>query len=116
MWYTTASGTDAAVAEAQSSESESDPVVKLWPPASRLGIKFWCQCKERFTRNRTQDWVCCFDYVECWKKFARVERLQLSRSTCNCLHASSFSYVFLTALSDFLDTTEYHLNVSRSNN
>ena len=48
-----------------------------------------------------------------------VERLyvdlQLSRSTCHCLHTFSFSYLFLTALRDFLDMTKRPLSVSPSN-
>ena len=48
-----------------------------------------------------------------------VERLhadlQLSRSTCHCLHAFSFSYLFWTALRDFLNMTKSPLSVSPSN-
>ena len=48
-----------------------------------------------------------------------VERLhvdpQLSRSTCHCLHAFSFSHLFWTALRDFLDMTKRPLSVSPSN-
>ena len=47
-----------------------------------------------------------------------VERLhvdlQLSRSTCHCLHAFSFSYLLLTAFRDFLDMTKRPLSVSPS--
>ena len=49
-----------------------------------------------------------------------VERLhvdlQLSRSTWHCLPAFSFSYLFWTALRDFLDMTKRPLSVSPSNN
>ena len=41
--------------------------------------------------------------------------LQLSRSTCHCLHAFSFSYLFWTALRDFLDMTKRPLSASPSN-
>ena len=40
--------TDAAAvaAEAQFDENESDPDLHLFPPASRVGKTFWCQCGE----------------------------------------------------------------------
>ena len=114
--------TDAAsaAAEAQSScsENESDPDLDLYPPASPVGNTFWCQCGECFARDRRQDCVCCFDYVERVEKVdsLSVERLhvdlQLSRSTCHCLHAFSFSYLFWTALRDFFDMTKHPLSVS----
>ena len=48
-----------------------------------------------------------------------VERLhvdlQLSRSTCHCLHAFSFSYLFSMALRDFLNMTKRPPSVSPSN-
>ena len=57
-----------------------------------------------------------------WRKFTqrrttarRLDDLQLSRSTCHCLHAFSFSYLFWTALRDFLDMTKRPLRVSPSN-
>ena len=38
--------TDAAAAEAQFDENESDPDLDLCPLASRVGKTFWCQCGE----------------------------------------------------------------------
>ena len=98
--------TDAAAAATQSGDNESDPDLDLWSPTSRVGNTFWCQCGECVARDRRQDCVCCFHCVECGKKsllsfeglHVHVD-LQLSRSTCHCFHASSFSYVFLTVLS-----------------
>ena len=81
------------------------------------GNTFWCQCGECFARDRRQDCVCCFDYVERVEKVhsLSVERLhvdlQLPRSTCHCLHAFSFSYLFWTALRDFFDMTKCPLNL-----
>ena len=110
---------DAAAAEAQSGENENDPDLTLCPPASPVGNTFWCQCGECFPRDQRQDYVCCFDYVDRVEKVHSVERLhvglQLSRSTCHCLHAFSFSYLFWTALRDFLDMTKRPLSVSPSN-
>ena len=70
--------------------------------------------------DRRQDCVCCFDYVERVEKVHSASNdctydLQLSRSICHCLHAFSFSYLFLTALRDFLDMTKRPLSVSPSN-
>ena len=44
--YNTVDETDAAAAEAQFEENESDPDLDLCPPASRVGKTFWCQCGE----------------------------------------------------------------------
>ena len=46
--YNTVDETDAAAAaaEAQFDENESDPDLDLYPPASRVGKTFWCQCGE----------------------------------------------------------------------
>ena len=118
--YNTVDETDAAAAEAQSGENESDPDLDLCPPASPVGNTFWCQCGECFARDRRQDCACCFDFCRArGENSLSVERLhvdlQLSRSTCHCLHAFSFSYLFWTALRDFLDMTERPLSVSPSN-
>ena len=91
--------TDAAAAEAQSGENESNPDLDLYPPASPVGNTFWCQCGECFARDRRQDCVCCFDLCRArGESSLSVERLhvdlQLSRSTCHCLHAFSLSYLF----------------------
>ena len=69
---------DAAAAEAQSGENEfeSDPDLDLYPPASQVGNTFWCQCGECFARDRRQDCVCCFDYVE------RVEKVHSASNDC----------------------------------
>ena len=113
--------TNAAAAEAQSGEIESDPDLDLCPQTSPVGNTFWCQCGECFARDRRQDCVCCVAYVERVEKLSSlsVERLhvdlQLSRSTCHCLHAFSFSSLFWTALRDFLDMTKCPLSVSPSN-
>ena len=42
---------DAAAAEAQSGENESDPDLDLCPPSSPVGNTFWCQCGECFARD-----------------------------------------------------------------
>ena len=90
----------AAAAEAQFDENESDPDLDLCPPASRVGKTFWCQCGECIvqgskTGTRLLFWLCRV----CGESSLSVEGLhvdlQLSRSTCQCLWASSFSYVLL---------------------
>ena len=60
--------TDAAAAEGQFGENESDPDLDLRPPASRVGNTFWCQCGECVARDRRQDCVCCSDDVKCVEK------------------------------------------------
>ena len=71
---------DAAAAEAQSGENESDPDLDLYPPASPMGNTFWCQCGECFAKDRRQDCVCCFDYVE------RVEKVHSASNDCTQIY------------------------------
>ena len=111
--------TDAAAA--QSGENESDPDLDLCPPASPVGNTFWYQWGECFARDRSKTglrllfWLCRAG----GESSLSVERLHvdllLSRSTCHCLHPFSFSYLFWTALRDFLDMTKRPLSVSPSN-
>ena len=100
--YNTVDETDAAAAaaEGQFDENESDPDLDLCPPASRAGKTFWCQCGECVvqgskTGTRLLFWLCRV----CGESSLSVEGLhvdlQLSRSTCQCFQASSFSYVLL---------------------
>ena len=91
--------TDAAAAEAQSGENESDPDLALCPPASPAGNTFWCQCGECFARDRRKDCVCCYDYVE------RVEKVHSASNDCT-VHRSTtvavdlplFARIFLQLL------------------
>ena len=91
--------TDAAVAEAQSGENESDPDLGLWPPASRVGNTFWCQCGECVARDRRQDCVCCFDCLECVEKLHSVSNDCTEIYNCRgrlatvCTHFYSVTFV-----------------------
>ena len=58
--------TDAAAAEAQSGENESDPDLDLGPSALRN--TFRCQCRKCVARDRRQDCVCCCVDAECVEK------------------------------------------------
>ena len=102
---------DAAAAEAQFDENESDPDLDLCPLASRVGKTFWRQCGECVvqgskTGTRLLFWLCRL----CGESLLSVEglhvELQLSRSTCQCFQASSFSYVLLDGIDRLLDMTK----------
>ena len=90
--------TDAAAAEAQFGENESDPDLDLCPPASPVGNTFLCQCGECFVRDRRQDCVCCFDYVERVEKVHSVSVAHRSRSTTVAVDLPLFARISLQLL------------------
>ena len=42
--------------------------IQTWTCGRQVGNTFWCQCGQCVAKDRRQDCVCCFDYVECVKK------------------------------------------------
>ena len=69
--------------------------VRLGPVVTYfLGSTFWWQCGylESIARDRRQDCICCFDFVDCMEKVHSASKagrhvdLQLSQSSCHCLH------------------------------
>ena len=69
--------TDAAAAEAQSGENESDPDLDLCPPAFPVGTHSGVSAESASRGiDRRQDCVCCFDYVE------RLEKVHSASNDC----------------------------------
>ena len=68
--YNTVEEADAAAAEDQSDEDETEPDLDLWPPASRIGNTDWCQCGECVARQ--QDCVGSSIRSSAWKSFVSV--------------------------------------------
>ena len=91
--------TDAAAAEAQSDENESDPDLDLCPPASPVGNTFWCQCGECFARNRRQDCAVVLIMSSAWRKFTqRRTTARRSTSTTVAVDLPLFTRIFLQLL------------------
>ena len=108
--------TDAAVPEAQSGENESDPDLDLFSSGEHILVSVQRVRRERSKTGLRLLFSLCRVRGETSLSLEQLHvDLQLSRSTCHCLHAFSFSYLFLTALRDFLDMTKRSLSVSSSN-
>ena len=89
-------------------------VLDLCPPASPVLNTFWFQCRECVMRVRRHAglrllfrWcrVCGESSLSAEGLHVLVD-LQLSRTTCHCLQASSFTNVFLTAFRGFWGMTK----------
>ena len=89
--------TDAAVAEAQSGENESDPDLDLWPPASRVGNTFWCQWRECVARDRRQAASVVLIVSSAWSNFTQP-RTTARRSTTVAVDLRLFARIFIQLL------------------
>ena len=91
--------TDAAAAEAQSGENESDPDLALCPPASPVGNTFWCQWGECFARDRRWDRTASVVLImsSAWRKFTQ-RRTTARRSTTVAVDLPLFAPIFLQLL------------------